>query len=338
MLHLFILAVVDQLQALQSGAHRWNEWRKNNPHTTPDLSGADLRGIQLPGVNLSEANLSDADFSNACMANAQLRYADLSRTNLDQADMSGSDLENAQAIFATLRGTLLEQASLLWTSFRGADLRAANFDGAGLACTLFTDVDLSGAKQLDTCRFWGQVTIDFRTLLRSGQLPVSFLRGCGVPEELIEILPMLFTKPLQHYSVLLKSAEEDREFIERLSSDLRARGIRCWTAPPASLPKSSSQRLMRECFRAYETKLILTVSRHSGRSAWLERDIQVWMQNERLHNRKLLTPICLDDTPFALSDSVVESELKRRVIDFRRWKETKGYSDAIQVLFATLSS
>jgi hypothetical protein len=66
-----------------------------------------------------------------------------------------------------------------------------NLRGAELVETVFVDVDLSTAEGLDTCEHLGPSTLDYRTLQRSGRLPLAFLRGCGLPDRLIDCLPSL---------------------------------------------------------------------------------------------------------------------------------------------------
>lgn len=58
-------------QGYNEGYSAWNRWRKEEPETQPDLSGADLRGIikkragvRLTGANLTGANLSGTDLTN----------------------------------------------------------------------------------------------------------------------------------------------------------------------------------------------------------------------------------------------------------------------------------
>ena len=45
----------------------------------------------------------------------------------------------------------------------------------------------------------GPSIIDHRTLQRSGRLPLAFLRGCGLPDRLIDYLPSLLEEAIQYY-------------------------------------------------------------------------------------------------------------------------------------------
>ena len=66
------------LEILKKGVEVWNKWRKENPSTKPDLSGAQLGGTHLSGADLSEANLSKADMSRTKMIGVKLSGAILS--------------------------------------------------------------------------------------------------------------------------------------------------------------------------------------------------------------------------------------------------------------------
>jgi TIR domain len=213
---------------------------------------------------------------------------------------------------------------------------------AVLGNTILVDVDLSNAKQLETCQFRAPAGIDFRTMIRSGHLPVPFLRGCGLPEKVIENLPALLTENIDQYSVVIKSAEEDKAFVERLHADLQARGVRCWpaTATSSKWHAAGPGFTLESYFRPHETRLIVVLSQHaaSNGTPWIERDAQLWIQNEHSRNRRLLFVTRLDDNVPPAEDAVVESELQARAIDFRRWKDHKAYVHALNRLVALLSS
>jgi hypothetical protein len=81
----------------------------------------------------------------------------------------------------------LRQAGLISTNLHGADLSQAV-----CAWTRFINMDLSSVKGLEkVCHInWSTIGVD--TLYKSkGKIPAAFLRGCGVPENLIECLPSL---------------------------------------------------------------------------------------------------------------------------------------------------
>lgn len=334
------MANLRHVELLNTGAIMFNAWRYENPAETPELDGADLRGVDLGGVNLRSAKLSDADLSNANLTKAHLVSADLSRATLDHADLSDADLDSVSARLATFRVASMVHTNLCSANLASASLRGANLHAAELGNTILVDADLSNARQLETCQFRAPVGIDFRTIVRSGHLPVPFLRGCGLPEKVIENLPALLTENIDQYSVVIKGADEDRAFVERLHSDLQARGMRCWQATSSRSEPARLGFTLESYFRANETKLIVVLSRHavSYSTPWIEHDVQLWMQNERSRNRKLLFVARVDDNVPPSLDAKVQSELRARAIDFRRWKDRGAYVHALNRLVALLSS
>jgi Pentapeptide repeats (8 copies) len=127
------------------------------------------------------------------------------RPNLSQADLCKANLSVADLSAAHLNGANLSAADL-----RGANLIEANLSGARLYKTVLADLDLSSCKGLDSCAHDGPSIIDHRTLQRSGQLPLVFLRGVGLPDNLIDYLPSLLNQPFQFYSCSSATARRTR--------------------------------------------------------------------------------------------------------------------------------
>ncbi len=89
------MANEEQLELLKQGANAWNAWRKKNPDTRANLSGAHLSGMNLSGANLRGTNLNRADLSEATLSRADLSGATLNRAFLSGATLSGADLSRA---------------------------------------------------------------------------------------------------------------------------------------------------------------------------------------------------------------------------------------------------
>ena len=180
------MATDKHVAMLKKGVDAWNAWRDKNPNVRPDLTGAKLIEARLNGANLSHAMLEVSDLHRAV-----LEVANLSGANLAGADLSGASLTAAH----------LDDANLVQANMAGADLREAF-----LWLTVFGNTTLSEVKGLDQCRHSGPSFIDFQTLqtLRnSGPLPIAFMRGVGLSDNVIEYLPSLLNEAIQHYSCFI---------------------------------------------------------------------------------------------------------------------------------------
>jgi uncharacterized protein YjbI with pentapeptide repeats len=107
-----------------------------------------------------------------------------------------------------------------------ATFRNADITGVDLQDTVLTGVDLSGAIGLDEVYFRGRVAIDQESIRRSGELPRSFLRGSGMPDELIDFYESM-AGAIKFYSAFISHSSTDKEFAQLLWRDLQDAGIRC---------------------------------------------------------------------------------------------------------------
>jgi TIR domain/Pentapeptide repeats (8 copies) len=190
----------------------------------------------LSGADLGEANLSRANLSGANLSRANLIQANLNRADLGGANLSGADLGEANLIGANLREADLPKANLSRANLILANLIQANLSGADLTnahlwTTAFGGTFLTEVQGLDQCHHAGPSIVDFQTLKNSGPLPIAFLRGVGLPDNLIEYLPSLLNEAFQFYSCFISYSSKDELFAERLHADLQNKGVRCWFAP-----------------------------------------------------------------------------------------------------------
>jgi len=197
-----------------------------------DLVEADLSGADLSDADLGLANLSKADLRRADLSGADLRFAYLLRANLGQANLSGADLG-----FADLGGANLGQANLRQANLPRADLWAANLGGTDFTeahawATIFANVDLSAAKGLETVIHEGPSTIGIDAIYKShGKIPEAFLRGCGVPDNLIKYMHSLTGQAFEFRHRLASGEMRDVEVystclaVENLWLAARAEGL-----------------------------------------------------------------------------------------------------------------
>lgn len=364
----------------------WNEWRSRNPDAAIDLAeanlskahlvGADLSLAELPFVNLASASLDIADLSDANLTGADLRHArmyraDLSGANLRDArlagtsffhaNLMGADLIGADLSDSVLRDVNLTSADLTGANLTRAALERANLTGAFLSdttdlteatalWTMFANLEgLHDVKGLDSCRHRGPSVIDHPTLARSGPLlPLAFLRGCGVPDRLIEYLPSLLeVAPIQFYSVFISYSTANQDFADRLHADLQDNGVRCWFAPHDMQGGKTIHEQIDEAIRVYD-RLLLILSNESMSSRWVTREIERAIKKGRDSNRRVLFPIAL--VPFRdiegwapefnadLVEDIAQEIRKYFIPDFSQWKNHDTYTKALNQLLKALKA
>jgi uncharacterized protein YjbI with pentapeptide repeats len=319
-----------------------------------DLSGANLSGLDLTNVNLSRANLSKAKLTSATLIGADLSYANLRKADLDTANLSGAnltyanltganlhrikaidanfsfskliqaDLTDADFTNAKLAGATLESATIFYTMFSNSDLTRANFKNTTLAEAIFIDTNLRSIKGLGDCAHLGPSTIDFRSLQKSGQLPLKFLRGLGLSQEIIEYMPSFNRRPVGRYSCFISYSSSDQAFADRLYRGLQGSGVRCWFAPH-DMP--IGHKILDEIDSAIHMrdKVLLIISKHSIKSDWVEDEVTKAFEEERKRGHIVLFPIRLDDSVIETNEAWAAKLRARHIGDFRRWKERAMY-------------
>jgi len=301
------------------------------------LSGANLDGANLDGANLDGANLVRANLDGANLTGANLDGANLIGADLHGADLSEAQLSGAYLYGANLSGAQLSRAYLAVANLTGAHLTGANFHEVQLFETVLADVNLSAVTGLETCRHLGPSIIDFRTLRRSGRLPLAFLRGVGLPDSFIEYLPSLLNQPIQMYSCFISYSSKDHEFAERLLADLQNKGVRCWFAPHDLPIGAKTWDTIDEAIRLRD-KLLLILSENSIASDWVEDEVNKAFAEERERKQPVLFPVRLDDAVMATSEPWTgKLRDQRNIGDFRKWKDHDAYQKALERLLRDLT-
>jgi uncharacterized protein YjbI with pentapeptide repeats len=354
----------EHLALLRQGSAIWNEWRKRNPGgpkpdltdanlsfanlSYADLTDADLIDADLSFASLSYADLTDADLIDANLSYANLSYADLTDANLSEAKLSHANLTGANLFQANVNGAILTEADLTdtnliaaflpGTNFTEATLSEAKFNRAEFFGTILGNVDLSRAVGLAECVHYGPSTIDFATLARSQNLPISFLRGCGLPDNFIDYLQSLREEALQFYSCFISYSTKDQVFADRLHADLQNQGVRCWFAPHDLPIGAKTWDAIDEAIRLRD-KLLLILSKASIASEWVEDEVNKAYAEERSRNQTVLFPIRVDNAVMSTAEPwAVKLRDQRNIGDFRQWRKPAEYQKSLDRLLRDLKA
>jgi TIR domain/Pentapeptide repeats (8 copies) len=337
----------DHIRRLKQGVDAWNRWRRDSLAHLRDvdlhaanLMGADLSGADLSGVDLldlREGELRDANLGANMpgLFGVVFHGVNLIGTNLIDTDLSGADLRDANLFRADLSGAELRGAKMIGANLSAANLRGANLSGADLTMaflgeTFFADTALTNVIGLEKCDHRGPSVVDHRTLQKSGPLPLSFLRGVGLPDNLIEYLPSLLNQAIQHYSCFISYSTKDQEFADRLHADLQNKGVRCWFAPH-DLPIGAKTWDAIDAAIKLRDKLLLILSENSINSDWVEDEVQKAFAEERERKQPILFPLRIDDavrnTPEPWARKLWD---QRNIGDFTGWKDHDAYKASFE--------
>jgi hypothetical protein len=328
----------EHLAVLRQGTEAWNGWRERNPDKKPDLGEGILSGAHLSGADLREADLSVADLREADLSGANLSAADLSMANVSGANLSMAGLCAANLGAADLIGANLRGADLIFANLTMANLTLADLTEASLFETVFADVDLTDTNGLNECSHEGPSVIDFRTLSQNDNLPLPFLRGCGLPDNLIDYLPSLRGDAIKFCSCFISYSNKDQVFAKRLHADLQNKGVRCWFAPHDLPIGAKTWDAIDEAIRLRD-KLLLILSKASIVSGWVEEEVNKAYAEEGSRGEVVLFPIRIDDEVMSTTKPWA-GRLRngRNIGDFRGWETVAEYQKSLDRLLRDLKA
>lgn len=336
------MANQEHLDILKQGVKVWNQWKLANPKIRPNLWGAnfsraDLSYAHLSGANLSRADLRGADFGSATLIDAHLSRADLRGADLNRADLRSADLKDAD-----LRGADLRGAYLQGSDFSRAYLQDINLTEAVIARSVFADNDLSATRGLETVKHESPSTISVNTLVNSkGQIPESFLRGCGLSDWQIEdaklynpslsnqeindiwyrIHDLRVRRTFQINPLFISYSHGDGSFVDTLETHLTKQGVRFWR----DIYHGKAGKLEKQIDHAIQVNdvVLIVLSKHSTNSDWVEHEVRRAREKEKQTDKEALCPVALDAAwktcrwPERLREQIMEYN----ILDFSNWQD-----------------
>lgn len=308
-----------------------------------DLSGSFLNNCVFFGAFVSATKFGSANLSGADLTACHLTFSDFRRSILSGAILSRANLEFADLSNSVLMGTNLSESHLNSVSLRSAIFDCTRFDRATIASCSFEDIDLRGAIGLESVAHFAPSHVSVDTIFKSeGQIPNVFMRGCGVPDELIRQIPSLISglQPIQFNSCFISYSHRDEDFAKQLLTKMQSIGLRVWFAPEEM---KGGEKLHDQIFSAIQLhdKLLLILSEESMSSEWVATEIRRARRVEREQSRRKLFPIRLVDFERirqwecfdADSGKDLAIELREYFIpDFSNWND----HDAFEAAFARL--
>jgi len=318
-----------------------------------NLTAVDFTEINLTKANLIEAKLGasfDGDPGNADQQHWGWGEASviLARANLEEADLRLADLSRAN-----LAQVNLSRTNLVLANLSGAYLGGSDFWGAGLNNTMFGGSNLSNVKGLEDVDHIGPSHISTDTFaLSKGKIPEVFLKGCGLSDWEIEtvklynpelsndernkilyrIYDLQASQAIQISPLFISYSHADALFVNKLESQLSAKGIRYWR----DIHDMKAGRMEKQIDRAIRQNptVLLILSEHSLSSDWVEHEVRTAREQEKDMGRDVLCPVALDDS---WKDSkwpkrIMEQIMEYNILDFSEWEDDSKFDGMFRKL------
>src|SRR5438876_402495 len=254
-----------------------------------------------------------------------------------QPNLSVANLGEANRTYTNLSSIDLSEANLRYANLSFANLTYADLSEAQVGLTIFGSVDLRTVKGLETVRHFSPSIIGTDTLLRlEGDIPETCLRQAGLTDAFITYTRSLVQNPIEYYTCFISYSSQDQEFVERLYTDLQAKGVRCWYAPEDLRIGEQFWHRIDESVRLHD-KLLVVLSQHSVNSKWVEREVMAALEKEQQQHKWVLFPITLDER--VMQTSLLWAATIRRsrhIGDFTCWKDHDAYQKGLERLMRDL--
>ena len=185
-----------------------------------------------------------------------------------------------------------------------------------------------------------------------GQIPLSFLRKCGLSDVDIEytklanpdlsneainmilyrIHDLRATRSIQISSLFISYSHANSNFVDKIEPKLNEEGIRFWR----DVHDAKAGRLETQIDRAvrHNPTVLLILSEHSTSSDWVEHEARLARKLEKELGRDVLCPIALDDSWKTCNwpERIKEQIMEYNILDFSNWED----DDELDAMFKRL--
>lgn len=344
------MANPDHLAILKEGVEVWNEWRKSNKETAPNLDGANLRGIKLLGCDFSKTNLANALFEGSILHKSNFEKANLINTDFSEAQMIGAIFKNVGLREGRFVNTDLSLVDFSDVVADYAVFQSTNFSGSVFSHVAIIGSNLSEASFRDALVSFSQIentellSTDFTDSMFGQNTFINLDFGTTIG---LSTVKHLSPSHLTLSSLLKSKFQIPREFLFGIGTpDDFVNFIAAMKGTPieyyscfisySSQNQDFASRLYADlqnsnvrCWLATEDlkigdkfrtrieesirlhdKLLLILSETSVNSQWVESEVESAMERERKEDKTILFPVMLDN---AVMDTTVAwaAEIRR---------------------------
>jgi uncharacterized protein YjbI with pentapeptide repeats len=339
-----------ELEILEGGVAKWNEWREMNPAVWPDLRGADLTRGKLDGIDLENANLLQANLAGATLSDAKLRNANLKEADLRRAVLTRADFQEANLYRAKLQEADMVRANLVHANLIKAESERTRFDFAIFGQTAFDDGIIDGGIGLERIFHVDTSIVDVQIFERAArfvqqhpemqQAVRRFFKNAGVTERIIKAALEAMSQTLEWSSCFVSYSHIDKDFVRQLCSSLEARGISC-LRDDGGLDAGSHVFEGVAGGIIHQDRILLCCSWASLTSGWVEKEADLALEREEKQGKSVIIPLdldgCLLEAQYRPDAPPLAKKLRERVTaDFKGWSDSGSFEAALNRLAARL--